>query len=225
MIGKLDGFNAVCGSKDFDDELDRRALCQLFCCCLNAGKQRCVADVLKQADASNGYKGYYKQEVPYLNREPVMSRTQPVRATRGRPAGSRIPDVVVVKDPNLPPALDNVQKAYEMKFPGDSYSSDIGSDGKTQWEAYQALFGDDIDKKPMTEESCNCKDSDNEELEKDSILQKALSWDLNREKAISLVDRVNSDAAAAAGAAAGATALGRLGELAAGAIRLLGLAF
>ena len=58
-IGMLPGFNAVCGTKDFDNELDRRALCELFCCCLNAGQgQRCVANVLKQADAFDGSKRF-----------------------------------------------------------------------------------------------------------------------------------------------------------------------
>ena len=43
--------------------------------------QRCVAGVVMQADGFEGYRGYYKQEVPYLNRAPVMSRNEPVRLT------------------------------------------------------------------------------------------------------------------------------------------------
>src|SRR2546427_1758364 len=50
----------------------------------------CVAGVVMQADGFEGYRGYYKQEVPYLNKAPVMSRREPVRPTRSRPAGSRI---------------------------------------------------------------------------------------------------------------------------------------
>src|SRR5256885_17045791 len=61
----LMGFDKVCGTRDFDNELDRRALCELFCCCMTGGLgQRCVAGVVMQADGFEGYRGYYKQEVP-----------------------------------------------------------------------------------------------------------------------------------------------------------------
>lgn len=224
VIGSLAGFHAVCGSKDFSDELDRRALCELFCCCQEGGRQRCVADVLKQADAFRGYKGYYKQEVPYKDRAPVMSRNEPERATRSRPAGSRIPDVVVVKDAFKPPTLDNIQKVYEMKFPGDTYSSEIGPDDMTQSEAYRKLFEGKIDKEAMDAESCGCKEGD-----KDSVLQKASAWMAERERAISLVDRTNADTAKAVGALAGATVLGRAAEVAGAVlgtiVRAMGLAF
>ncbi|MCC4589589.1 VRR-NUC domain-containing protein [Xanthomonas campestris pv. cannae] len=223
-IGKLEGFDQVCGSKEFSDELDRRALCELFCCCLNSGRQRCVESVLKQADAFHGYKGYYKAEVPYKEREPVMSRREPDRATGRRPGGSRIPDVVVVKDSDLPPTLDNIQKVYEMKFPGDSYSDAIGPDGKTQLEAYKKLFGDKLDSSAMDAESCNC-----EERKKERILERAEAYEEQRERAVSLVDQVNADAAKAVAIGASATALGRAAEAISGAAaaisRGLGLAF
>ncbi|AVS76849.1 hypothetical protein C8246_12685 [Paracidovorax avenae] len=223
-IGKLEGFDQVCGSQEFGDELDRRALCELFCCCLDSGRQSCVAKVLKQADAFHGYKGYYKAEVPYKDREPVMSRRQPERATGSRPGGSRIPDVVVVKDPNLPPTLGNIQKVYEMKFPGDSFSNVIGRDGMTQLEAYENIFGDTLEKRAMDAQSCNC-----EERKKERILERADAYQKQREKAVSLVDRVNADTAAAVAAGASATALGRAAtaiEGAAAAVaRGLGLAF
>ena len=227
-IGMLPGFNAVCGTKDFDNELDRRALCELFCCCLNAGQgQRCVANVLKQADAVDGYKGYYKQEVPFRSGEPVMSRNEPDRATRSRPGGSRIPDVVVVKDPNLPPTVDNAQRVYEMKFPGDGFSPDLGRDGLTQFEAYEKIFGDKFLKDPMTAENCKCKKDD--DGDGDSVLKKAEACHAERERAISLTERVNADTAAAVGAAAGATALGRalqgIGALGGALARALGMAF
>lgn len=56
-IGKLEGFDEVGGSNAFDDELDRRALCELFCCCKDNGRQRCVESVLYQADGFNKFKG------------------------------------------------------------------------------------------------------------------------------------------------------------------------
>ena len=34
----------------------------------------------------------------------------------------RRPDVVIVKDPSLPPTQDNLRAVVEMKFPGDEYS-------------------------------------------------------------------------------------------------------
>ena len=81
----LVGFNKVCGTRDFDNELDRRALCELFCCCMTGGLgQRCVAGVVMQADGFEGYRGYYKQEVPYLNKAP--SCRAGARTTHAQPA-------------------------------------------------------------------------------------------------------------------------------------------
>ncbi len=224
----LAGFDKVCGTRDFDNELDRRALCELFCCCMNEGQgQRCVADVLKQADGFIGYKGYYKQEVPYRDRAPVMSRNEPVRATRSRPAGSRIPDVVVVKDPGQPPVLDNIQRVYEMKFPGDGYSSVEGPDGMNQLEAYSYIFGDKFLKEALDARSCDCDDDGKNGRE--GVLSQASQWQAQREKKISMVERVNADAVAAVGAAAGATALGRalqaVGAVGTAVARVLGVAF
>ena len=224
----LVGFNKVCGTRDFDNELDRRALCELFCCCMTGGLgQRCVAGVVMQADGFEGYRGYYKQEVPYLNKAPVMSRREPVRPTRSRPAGSRIPDVVVVKNPRLPPVLDNVQRVYEMKFPGDKFSSEFGPDGMNQFQAYQEIFGEKFLKKALDAGSCAC-DSDGRNVN-ESVLNQATLWQANREKAISLAERVNADTASAVGAAAGASALGRalrgVDAVGTALARVLGLSF
>ena len=224
----LVGFNKVCGTRDFDNELDRRALCELFCCCMTGGLgQRCVAGVVMQADGFEGYRGYYKQEVPYLNKAPVMSRNEPVRPTRSRPAGSRIPDVVVVKNPRLPPVLDNVQRVYEMKFPGDKFSSEFGPDGMNQFQAYQEIFGEKFLKKALDAGSCAC-DSDGRNVN-ESVLNQATLWQANREKAISLAERVNADTASAVGAAAGASALGRalrgVDAVGTALARVLGLSF
>lgn len=184
--------NQVCRSEDYMNELDRRALCTLFCCCENNGRQACVKNVLWAADGANGYTGHYKAEVPYIDRQPQMSRNNPKRATRGRPPGSRIPDVVVVKDGAKPPTLDNVQKAYEMKFPGDSYSNEIGPDGMTQQQAYKDLFEDKIDKKPMTTASCGCGDEDKKK-ENASVLQKARAWEAQRDQALAIKPLLNEE--------------------------------
>jgi len=224
----LVGFNKVCGTRDFDNELDRRALCELFCCCMTGGLgQRCVAVVVMQADGFEGYRGYYKQEVPYLNKAPVMSRNEPVRPTRSRPAGSRIPDVVVVKNPRLPPVLDNVQRVYEMKFPGDKFSSEFGPDGKIQFQAYSDIFKEKFFKDALDAGSCACEGDG--ETTNEGVLNQAMRWQANREKEIYLAERVNADTAAAIGAAAGASALGRVlrgvGAVGTALARVLGVTF
>lgn len=216
-VPTLQNFDHACNSSDFLDEVDRRALCELFCCCMENGRQKCVSDVLQTADGFSGYKGYYKAETPYIGGEPRMSRNEPARPTRSRPGGSRIPDVVVVNNPDLPPVLNNVRKVYEMKFPGDGYSSEIGPDGKTQLQAYQDLFGGKIDKSPMDEKSCDC-----EQRKKERVLEKALAHEMERERQTSLVPRTNSDTAKAVAAAAGATALGRVMEAIGGVAAALG---
>ncbi len=53
-----------------------------------------------------------------------MSRNDPTRPTHSKPAGSKIPDVVLVIDPTRPPTQDNIKKVIEMKFPGDKGSDD-----------------------------------------------------------------------------------------------------
>lgn len=185
----LKGFSVNCGANEFTDELDRRALCELLCCCAKAEKQKCVKNVLYQVDAFHGYKGYYKAETPFRGGAPVMSRREPDRPTKSIPKGSRIPDVVVVKNPNLPPTLGNIQKVYEMKFEPDKYSNVVGPDGMTQYEAYDDLFKDKIDPNPLTEESCNCG-----EREKESVLAKASAFQQKREEAMSMVPQINADA-------------------------------
>jgi type VI secretion system secreted protein VgrG len=55
---------------------------------------------------------------------PIMSNNDPTRPTHSRPAGSKIPDVVLVNDPTKPPTQDNIRKIIEMKFPGDTPSRD-----------------------------------------------------------------------------------------------------
>lgn len=210
--------NEVCRSKGHMNEIDRRALCTLFCCCNKThGWQACVKNVLWAADGANGYTGHYKAEVPYIDRQPQMSRNNPKRATRGRPPGSRIPDVVVVKDGAKPPTLDNVQKAYEMKFPGDGYSNRKGADGLTQLEAYQELFEDKIDKDPMTTASCQCDDKDKAQ-ENASVLQKADAWAVQRDQSMAMKPLLNDQMWPAAASALG----GGVGSVIRGGAALLG---
>lgn len=223
------GGNLACGSPEFMNELDRRALCTLFCCCMSSGgNQKCVAQVLFAADGYHGFQGHYKAETPYLGGGPVMSRNQPARPTRGRPGGSRIPDVVVVKDGSKPPVLGNIQKVYEMKFPGDSYSNALGPDDMTQQEAYKNLFGKDIDKNPMDAKNCGCDDAE-KVRENASVLDKAKAWADKRDEAIAMKPAFNDDMWPAAASALGGLGAGSLATRAAGWLRGaaqgLGLAF
>lgn len=162
-----------CGSAGLTEALDRKALCELFCCCLNNDPhQSCVQDVLFKVELLERNQGYFKPEVPSRNNEPVMSRNDPGRATRSRPGGSRIPDVIVVNDPTRPPVLGNISKVYEMKFPGDDWSPAIGKDGMKQLEAYQAIFKDKLDKDALDENNCNCGEKKRE------VLKAAQAWEL-----------------------------------------------
>jgi hypothetical protein len=114
---------------------EREIVCQVICKCNNipAGpsgvkaKQWCVSQTLWAMDKAAGNCSTIKAEVPYdMSQEPpapYMSGNDPSRATRGRPGGSRIPDVVVVNDGAQPPVQSNIREIYEIKFPGDTYST------------------------------------------------------------------------------------------------------
>jgi hypothetical protein len=217
VIGPLKGGTIVCGDLGYGDEVDRRALCALFCCCKNNGNQKCVAKVLWAADKASGYtNGYFKAETPYdASGNPIMSKNEPTRPTRGRSGGSRIPDVVVVQDPAFPPDQSNIEKVYEMKFPGDSYSTDTGPDDMTQAQAYDKLFGNKIDTNdPMTEENCNCDKNDSENQ---AVLDKAAAWEKNKDSLFNRIGATADNAASALGKAVSSAPSPAPGTTAAGA--------
>ena len=97
----------------------------------------------------------------------ITSRLNPDRATHAKPGGSRIPDVVVVNDPSKPPTIGNVRRVYEMKIGDDDFTNILGPDGKTQLDAFKKLFGgllyqDKSGYQALTDESCGCKDDDDD---------------------------------------------------------------
>jgi type VI secretion system secreted protein VgrG len=120
---------------------EKPILCDAMCSCKtardvpNAGpgpakrgttgrnRQQCVADRLWAYDRALSNQSTIKAEVPYDMSQappvPIMSRNDPTRPTHSRPAGSRIPDVVLVNDPTKPPTQNNIRKIIEMKFDGD----------------------------------------------------------------------------------------------------------
>ena len=106
--------------------------------------QRCVDDVLTTADENLGWKSRYKSEISFVMNPPsqpgepmpLMSQssgipTKPSEYWQRRAAEQlgdgwvkgvgmvRRPDVIVVDNPELPPAPGNIERVVEMKFAGD----------------------------------------------------------------------------------------------------------
>lgn len=106
---------------------------------------------------------------------------------------------MTVKNPNLPPTGDNVQKAYEMKFDYGDEKSDVYS--KDQKDRYNELFNEKIDEQPLTPKSCKCKDDgDSDEAGGKKLLETANAMQTAKDQSISLVSQVNSEAPALAAA-------------------------
>jgi type VI secretion system secreted protein VgrG len=118
---------------------EQGVICDAMCSCKHArdlpdgsrgatgpNRQQCVAKILWNYDRGLSNQSKIKAEVPYDMTQappaPIMSRNDPTRPTHSRPAGSKIPDVVLVNDPTKPPTQDNIRKIIEMKFPGDATS-------------------------------------------------------------------------------------------------------
>ncbi|MGK4008593.1 VRR-NUC domain-containing protein [Sorangium sp. So ce1036] len=59
-----------------------------------------------------------------------MSKKEPWRPTEGKPGGSNVPDVVILKEPTKPPTQDNLKKVVEVKFPPDILDDDQRDDYK-----------------------------------------------------------------------------------------------
>ena len=123
------------------------------------------------------YKSPYKQEINYdmtkSPPEPIMDSEVPTKGHDWLPswigkhfgksddpdaprvpfkAGTgqiRRPDVVIVKDPNLPPTQDNIKQIVEMKFPPDELTV-------KQKQAYQEIAGSDKGLKTLKPSDCNC---------------------------------------------------------------------
>jgi type VI secretion system secreted protein VgrG len=153
---------------------EQGVICDAMCSCKNArdlqdgsrgatgpNRQQCVAKRLWAYDRGLSNQSTVKAEVPYDMSQappaPIMSRNDPTRPTHSRPAGSKIPDVVLVTDPTKPPTQDNIKKVIEMKFPGDTTSPDQMRDygliaGGAPLEVWTTdrcgCVGDDTEPKP-----------------------------------------------------------------------------
>ena len=132
-------------------------------------KQICVAKTLKEVDKQLEYKSPYKQEINYdmtkSPPEPIMDKDVPTKGHDWLPgwiekhwpskpytpgAGLiRRPDVVIVKDPSLPPTQDNIKQIVEMKFPPDELKPEQKRD-------YATIAGSDKGLKKLQPSDCNC---------------------------------------------------------------------
>jgi hypothetical protein len=135
-------------------------------------KQDCVRETLDAADRELDFGSRYKAEVYYnMTKEPptpFMHRVDGAMTTQKTRGGfwriwrdipdyqkydARRPDVVIVKDPALPPTQDNIERIVEMKFRNDHESD------SNQFSDYGDIAGSRTKVGVMTEGAdCKCQD-------------------------------------------------------------------
>jgi type VI secretion system secreted protein VgrG len=128
-------------------------VCGFICRCKDETlAQRCVTQHIRAMEDASGHTSTIKAEVPYdMSVDPpvpIMSRNTPQRSTRSWPVGSKIPDVVVVKDGGRPPTQDNLKEVIEIKFPPDKL-------GKHQRKDYERIAGE-APLKELGPDECGC---------------------------------------------------------------------
>jgi type VI secretion system secreted protein VgrG len=94
-----------------------------------------------------------KAEVPYdMSLDPpapFMDPINPMRPIHSRPPGSRIPDVVLVKDETVPPVQSNIRKIIEIKFDGDP-------EDRAQTAIFKRIGGPGVPVETWTPKTCEC---------------------------------------------------------------------
>ncbi len=114
---------------------DEVLICRFICECKDARRgdgvrepQQCFIRKIRLYEQAARGTTHIWSEVPYdmsMNPPtPIMSRNEPWRQTGRKPAGSKIPDLIIVKDPTKPPTQDNIEKIIEIKFPDDPWRRD-----------------------------------------------------------------------------------------------------
>ncbi|QGA36718.1 VRR-NUC domain-containing protein [Burkholderia glumae] len=153
-------------------------------------KQQCVSRNLRDLDKASGWKSPYKGEVNYNMAkdppEPIMRSATPLEPhgflpawiekywEGGRdayPAGTgavRRPDVVIVKDPTLPPTQDNLRSVVEIKFPPQTVDRD-------QQAADERIAGAPEKATVLGPDNCDCSQDDEDENPVKSAVSDALS--------------------------------------------------
>lgn len=138
-------------------------------------KQQCVSGRLKAMDTLTDHQSPYKAEVNYdMSQDPPAPIMDSGIATKSHdylpgwiqkywPGGLggytpgvgniRRPDVVVVKDPSLPPTQDNLKNVVEIKFPPDTVDL-------KQQAAYEEIAGEPNRMVTMGPSDCGCTDGD-----------------------------------------------------------------
>ncbi|HRI65260.1 MAG TPA: type VI secretion system tip protein TssI/VgrG [Polyangium sp.] len=146
---------------------DDAVLCRFICDCDAAkgadGQRRasqvCLTNRLRAYDAALGGKSKMKAEVPYDMTQnppvPIMSRNEPSRPTTGSPRGSKVPDIIVVKDPSTSPTHDNIERIIEVKFGKDRLSEE-------QRNRYRQIGGPSAPVEVFTPETCGCGEREKE---------------------------------------------------------------
>jgi type VI secretion system secreted protein VgrG len=124
-------------------------------------RQQCVAKILWDYDRALSNQSKIKAEVPYdMSQDPpapIMSNNDPTRPTHSRPSGSKIPDVILVKDGTRPPTRDNIRKIIEMKFDGDPPDAD-------QIKIFKRIGGRGVPIETWTPETCGCGEEERERV-------------------------------------------------------------
>ncbi|MFS8069199.1 MAG: bacteriophage T4 gp5 trimerization domain-containing protein, partial [Byssovorax sp.] len=146
---------------------EKPVICQAMCFCKNErdlpdgtgrgttgrNRQQCVADQLWAYDRAMGNQSTIKAEVPYdMDLDPpapIMDTINPMRPRHDRPAGSKIPDVVLVNDPRMPPVQGNIRKIIEMKFDDDKRP-------QGQMIDFRRIAGPGIPVEVWTTKDCGC---------------------------------------------------------------------
>jgi type VI secretion system secreted protein VgrG len=153
---------------------EKPVICQAMCSCKSArdlpngtrgttgpNRQQCVAKILWDYDRALSNQSKIKAEVPYdMSQDPpapIMSNNDPTRPTHSRPSGSKIPDVILVKDGTRPPTRDNIRKIIEMKFDGDPPDAD-------QIKIFKRIGGRGVPIETWTPETCGCGEEERERV-------------------------------------------------------------
>ncbi len=166
-------------------QADLERLCEILCTCNSAPassssgesdlRQHCVTLALQALDNPPQYnQSRMKPEISYDMTQsppsPLMSRSgnglapsahwqTRARQIPGYQSGTgmvRRPDVVIVRNPSLPPTQGNLAAVVEMKFPGDPRNPN-------QIKAYEKIAGGDPDRVvELDVNECRCNNSEPE---------------------------------------------------------------
>ncbi|WP_321967053.1 VRR-NUC domain-containing protein [Burkholderia cepacia] len=167
------------------DPLDKKVICKAVCVCNRSPdrseteaklKQQCVSRNLRDLDKSMDWRSPYKAEVNYnMDNSPPTPVMRSLTTREPHPylpgwlekywpggldgyerGTMRRPDVVIVKDPSLPPTQDNIKNVVEIKFPPQKRDTE-------QEEDFRLIAGSREKLEVMGPQDCDCSNDDGEE--------------------------------------------------------------